>query len=192
MKQFVYLYPIDEIFDFEINSKGASQKEGVEVFRQRYKTALNQCIDLRYRRNGFGINYAVFDGSPVSGIIELRESDKIIQVGMDFKTHTTKQPNGEFPYPDQNHILNQLNGVTKIRIAGFHMWDCVERLAKAAYEIGINTLVDEDLTEFLAFRINEPDFKLDKYPTYDARNRNPMFDEFLRARREKPWLWQVY
>ena len=106
----------------------------MDAFRQKYKTTLNRCIDVRYGQKGFKINYVVFDGSSVSDIIELQKSDKVIEVGLDFKTHTTKRVNGEYPYPDQDYILNQLGKTNVIRIAGFHMWDCVEKLAKRAYE----------------------------------------------------------
>ncbi len=191
MKQFVFLYPIPEIMDFEIKNNGSF--ESVDQFRQRYSKLLNSSIDIRYRQNGFGINYLVFDGSSVSDVIELQDSDRLIEVGLDFKTHTTKQSNGEYPYPNQDHILNQLEGTKVIRVAGFHMWDCVEKLAKRAYERELDTLVDEDLTEFFSGRLMDPDFKIDKYPTYNPRkNRGFMFDMFLEARKNRPWLWQDY
>ena len=193
MKQFVFLYPIPEIIDFEIGNHAWSEKGGIEVFRQKYKTVINNCIDARYRQKGFGINYAVFDGSPVSEVVELQDSDRVIEVGLDFKTHATKQSNGEYPYPDQDYILNQLDGTRVIRVAGFHMWDCVEKLAKRAYERGLDTLVDEDLTEFFSGRLRDPDFKIDVYPTYNPRkNQGSMFDMFIEARKERPWLWQDY
>lgn len=160
----------------------------VSRFREIYKVRLNACIDTRYRRNGFAINYAIFDGSSVSDLIELQKSDRVIEVGLDFKTHTTKMPDGECPYPDQDDILNLLDGVRILRIGGFHMWDCVERLARRAYERGVDVMVDEDLTEFLGIRLSDPDFRIDRYPTYKPRG-DPYFME---ARRGKPWLWQNY
>lgn len=193
MKQFVFLYPIPEIINFEIENHGWSEKGGVDSFRQKYKKLLNASIDARYRQKDFGINYAVFDGSPISDVIDIQQSDRIIEVGLDFKTHTTKQSNGEYPYPNQDHILNQLNRTKIIRIAGFHMWDCVERLAKKAYERGLDTLVDEDLTDFFSGRLRDPDFKIDKYSTYNPRQKQgSMFDMFIEARKERPWLWQDY
>jgi hypothetical protein len=187
------LYPIPEIINFEIENHGWSEKGGIDAFRQKYKTELNRCINVRYRQKDFGINYAVFDGSPISDVIELQQSDKVIAVGLDFKAHTTKQSNGKYRYPNPDRILNQLNGTKVIRIAGFHMWDCVERLAKRAYERGLDTLVDEDLTEFFTARLKDPDFKIDKYPTYNPRkNQGSMFDRFMEVRRKRPWLWQDY
>ena len=191
-KEFMFLYPIPEIINFEIKNHGGSKKGDADAFRKKYSKTLNKCINERYRQKGFGINYAVFDGSPVSDVIKVQESDKIIEVGLDFKTHTTEQPDGEYPYPDQDYILNQLSGVRVIRIGGFHMWDCVEKLAKRAYERGLDTLVDEDLTEFFSWRLDDLDFKTDKYPTYNPKKLGSMFEDFMRARKDKPWLWQNY
>jgi len=218
MNSFVFLYPIQEIIDFEINQgmymvrdeekdkkfildlKGAKSEEEENIirrkalqevraeFRSDYGTILNKCIDLRYRQKGFGINYVVFDGSPVSGLIEFQEADRIINAGLDFKTHTTKQADGRYLYPNSDYILAQLKGTTVIRIAGFHMWDCVEKLARRAYETGLDALVDEDLTEFFTIRFKSPGFELDKYPTYKAGKNK----RFLQARKGKPWLWQDY
>ncbi len=58
---------------------------------------------------------------------------------------------------------------------------------------GWDSLVDEDLTEFFTERLRDPDFKIDKYPTYNPRKRQQsMFDMFMEARKGKPWLWQDY
>ncbi len=221
-KQFVFLYPIPEFINSEIEQgmcfldsnketefaqklkKAKSEDEKTSIrqlalqdlrlkFRTTYRTQLNACIDLRYRQNGFAINYAVYDGSPLSDVVEFQRSDRVIEVGLDFRTHTTKQPNGEYPYPDPNYLLSQLGEVSVIRIAGFHMWDCVEQFAKKAYEIGLDTLVDEDLTEFFKGVIRDPGFKIGEYPSYNPRKHlGSMFDRFMEVRRERPWLWQEY
>lgn len=189
-KEFVFLYPISEIFNFEIENHGQSKKGGVDAFRKKYIDTLNRCIDERYRQKGFGINYAIFDDCVVSDVINLQPEDKIIKVGIDFKTHIAEKV-----YPDQNHILSQLGEATIVRIAGFHMWDCVEKLAKYAYyayKKGLDVLVDEDLTEFFSRRLNDKDFRTDKYPTYQPRRQGSMFRDFMRAREQRPWLWQKY
>jgi len=46
-KSFVFMYPQPEIFEHEIRSHAID-----EGFEQRYKTALNRCIDERYRKKG--------------------------------------------------------------------------------------------------------------------------------------------
>lgn len=193
MKCFIFLYPLQEIINLEINNHSYGQDEGEGAFRQKCKKYLNRIIDARYRKNGFAVHWAVFDDCAISDIIDVRPADKIIKVGLDFKTHTTKQTDGTFPYPSPDFILNQLGEAAVIRIAGFHMWDCVEKLAKRAYEREFDTLVDEDLTEFFFWRIKDRGFKIDEYPSFNPREIGEiMFGEFMKARRERPWLWQNY
>ena len=55
---------------------------------------------------------------------------------------------GKYPYLNDDFILNQLRGISLLGIAGFHAYDCCEKLFKRAYEQGIDSLVDEDLTQF--------------------------------------------
>ena len=223
MKSFVFLYPIPEIIDSEIKhgsygflernryedfsrriEKAGSWEEKEKIkhkflkecelsFRKTYKEKINVCIDLRYRKKGFEINYAIFDGHEISNVINLQTSDRIIEVGMDFKTHTTKQPDGTYPYPDNDFILNQLGNIQTLRVAGFHMWDCVGKLAGRAYERGLETLVDEDLTEFFTFLIKDGNLQIDKFPSYNPiKHGKSMFNDFMEARKGKPWLWQEY
>lgn len=189
MKKFLFLYPIPEIIDFEIKSNGwVFFRGGEESFRKEYMRALNSCIDLRYRQKDFGINYALFNDSSVSDIIEVRKSDRIIRVGLDFKTHTANKV-----YPNQDVTLNQILPTEKLVVAGFHMWDCVDKLARRAYERGIDVLVDEDLTEFLAGRFLEPWFKVGSYPSYNPKQMSESLRiQFMSAREKRPWLWQDY
>lgn len=187
-KQFAFLYPIPEIINFEIKNHGWQKEGGVETFRKRYRDLLNQCIDQRYRQKGFSINYIVFKGNLISEIICLQPEDRIIRLALDYKTHISKRI-----YPDPDEILNQLPEPSVLRVAGFHMWDCVEKLAKRAYEKGLNVLVDEDLTEFFAWRLNDSNFAVDRYPTYTpGKDRKHFFREFMATRQERPWLWQHY
>lgn len=191
MKQFIFLYPEEECFVNEFDRRCFSEEEQRE-FRLVYSRTLNRCIDARYRQRGFKINYAILDDCTVSDIIELQEWDKVIKVGLDSATHNTERPDGTHPYPDQDFILNQLGDLQILRVAGFHMWDCVEKLARRAYERGIEVLVDEDLTEFFIGRLRDPAFRVDKYPTFDPRTLGSLYEDFIENRRGKPWLWQDY
>ena len=170
-----------------------AEKDMIAEYKKSYGPTLNVCIDARYRQRGFDIFFALLDGSPISDIIDVHPKDRVVYVGMDAATHRTKAQNGRYPYPDQDYILDQLGRVSKLRIAGFHMWDCVEKAARRAYERGLDVLVDEDLTEFFGWRIRDSNFKIDKYPNYDPRSggeRN--FEMFMDARKGRPWLWQDY
>ncbi|MBU2632335.1 cysteine hydrolase [Patescibacteria group bacterium] len=193
MKEFVFLYPIPEYIDHEVKNHGWFEKGGTEVYREKYKGTLNECINLQYRKKGFGINYVIFDGHAISDTVDVQPPDRIIEAGMDFETHTTKQSNGEFLYPDPDHILNQISEIKTVRIAGFHLWDCVERLARRAHERGLDVLVDEDLTELFGGMLKQPGFTIDKFPSFDPRTLgDSLYQSFITARREGPWLWQDY
>ena len=194
MKQFIFLYPIPEYINHAIENYGRFEEGGIEAYRQRSMHILNQCIEVRYRQQGFGITYAIFDGHTISDVIELQPLDRIIEVGMEYRTHTTPQPEGSYRYPDPDYILDQMGEMKLIRISGFHMWDCVEKLARRAYERGLDTLVDEDLTEFFTHCLTDENFRVDTYPTYNPREGDDSASErwlnhFLDARKDKPWLW---
>ena len=191
-KAFVFLYPIPQIIDWEIENNKNSFGNNEKTFGKVYERTINQCIDLRYRKRGFNINYAIFDDCIVSDIININLNDRIIKVGLNFDMHTSKKE-----YPDQDFILNQLGDIDTLRVAGFHMWDCVEKLAKRAHERKLNTLIDEDLTEFFPSRINDESFRVEIYPTFNPYTTKTLDREwfvkaFLEARKGKQWLWQNY
>ena len=72
------------------------------------------------------------------------------------------------------------------------MWDCVDKLAKQAYEGGLDVLVDEDLTEFMFHRVFDKELKKEKYdPTY-IFNKSMMKEIYLETRQKRPWFWQNY
>ena len=182
-KAFIFLYPQPEIFEYELRNE---DKE----FKEHYKNALNRCIDQRYRKSNFSIYYALLDDCIVSDVIVAKSTDKIIYVGMDVRTHRTKV-DGKYSYPDQDFILNQMMPITMISIGGFHAYDCCSKLAQRAHERGIDTFIDEDLTQFFRMRFQHPDFKLEQYPSVNPRTqiKNPiLWESFLEVREGKPWL----
>jgi hypothetical protein len=188
MKQFLFMYPIDTYFDIESDEHKAC------VSTRKYFRIFNNCINERYRSRGFGINFAVFDDKEVDKRIKVVEGDRIIKVGITSHDHFDDEE-----YPDFDFILNQLNlkDIKHFRVAGFHLWDCVERIAKRAYERGIDVLVDEDLTNMFASRVTHPNFRTDKYPTFELKNaptldREWFIKAFLEARMDKPWMFQDY
>ncbi len=170
-----------------------ARKDRAKAFKPVYSAKLNSCIDWRYRKNNFSINYVILADRQVSDIIKVSPTDRIIKVEIDSKTHGTKNEEGKYTYPDQNSILNQILPAEKLVVAGFHMWDCVENLARRAYERGLNVLVDEDLTEFFASRLKDNEFRVKTYPTHNSRLKEEShFEMFMKARKNKPWLWQEY
>jgi len=188
-REFVFLYPIPEIINHEIKNHSYGEEGGIEAFKEKYARLLNECIDLRYRKKNFGINFVTFTHHDISELIEVQPGERILDANMYFDTHVKCGV-----YPDNDYILDELiSPVEQLVITGFHMWDCVSRLAKRAYKRKINVLVDEDLTEFFSGRIKDKNFRTDVYPTFNPREMSGrLFDEFLKARENKPWLWQDY
>ena len=221
---FVFLYPQEDIFDFEIETRARyfninedfefekkfdkckTEEERDKLikdwiglknrgYKKLYSDRLNQCIDQRYRRNGFSIDYAIFDNSSVSDVILLQPRDRVISVGMDAVTHRTQRDDGTFTYPDNDYILNQVGNIETLRVAGFHLWDCVQRLSRRAYERSINVLVDEELTELFGGFLDKPEFRLDVFPGINPASTmsTSMFESLIENRQDKPWMyqWQV-
>jgi hypothetical protein len=187
MEHFVFLFPEVDILEHQL------ERMHEPGFRELYKTKLNACIDARYRQKGFQISYAILKKSPISDLVEIRDSDQIIEFSMDSKTHRTEKPNGEYDYPDFNEVLYNLKSPTKLRIGGFHIWDCVDKLAKLSYEKGLDTLVDEDLTDLLIWRLlTNKDFEVSSYPSFNPREIPDFFEDFMEARKKRPWLHQNY
>lgn len=188
-KEFVFLYPIPEYMEAAIGSYGRHSP----AFRRRWKTSLNASIDQRYRQNDFGINFVIFDGHTTSDVVDIRPTDRVIEAGVDFATHIKKQPDGSHIYPDPGRVLDVLTGVTELRVGGFHLWDCVEKTTIAAYERGIDVLVDEDLTEIFGLVMRRSSFRPDTYPTFKPRSMGKVeFELFMMPRKGRPWLWQDF
>ena len=112
---------------------------------------------------------------------------------MDSRTHRTIRADGTCPYPDNDHIIGQLGETGRLVVAGFHIWDCVEKLARRAYERGIDTLVDEDLTEFFSQRVIKNDLNYSRFPSYNPKKelKGYFLEVFLEAR-NKPWYFNDY
>src|SRR3989344_2988147 len=186
-KSFLFLYPQEEIFAYELRNKD-------ESFVRKYQSMLNECIDRRYRQKGFSITYALLDDCCVWEGIVVRETDAIIKVGMDAHTHHTAI-NGKYPYPDEEQIISQLGKIELLRVGGFHTYDCCSRVARRAYEKGMDVLVDEDLTQFFPLVFEHSHFKIDDYPLVNPRDeiiRQHLWELFLANRRNKPWFIQNF
>ena len=189
MNQFLYLYPIQEYLEYEIERNYyIIDPHSKKPFTEKYFSSLNKVISLRYRRKGFGINWVVFNDRPVFKRVHTEATDRILPVDVSFEAHTSEKL-----YPSEETILDQIPE-GRLVLTGFHMWDCVEKVARRAHERGIEVLVDEDLTEFFSGIVAfDPERDLQNYPSYNPREeRGFRFDLFMGARRGKPWLWQKY
>lgn len=168
-KVFLYLYPIEEytkmfLFINEDNYDKWNIKKPLPI--------LNETIEKRYRSKGFKVVYALFPDKELYGI-DKKEEDKIIYTDVLFndvsfidENHNVKK---DFipTYPNEEYLINQLGNVDELVIGGYHAQDCVKKVGTKALEMGINTLVDLDLTD-LFFSL----YKDEEY--YDISCYSPM------------------
>lgn len=164
-KVFLYLYPIEEFYRSFLFSDDYYKEKN----RERPFDVLNDCIQKRYRDKGYTIAYALYPDKKVFGI-ELMSSDKIIYTDITFKDASGYNEDGseksedEIKYPSEKCLLEQLGDVEKLVVGGFHFRDCVKRFANYAYEKGVDTLIDLDLTDlFFNLYYRKDYFKKDEY-----------------------------
>ncbi len=193
MNQYLFLFPIRPFIDSSLDScaferKGHSPSELFEL------------IDARYREAGYAINWLLFskddnlsepDISQIPNYAKFHKKDNILNAGISFNSHIHEKI-----YANPDYVLNQLPSHDKIIIGGFHQWDCVDKVAKASYENGMNTLVDEDTTDlFFAKRAHQDipakrkkwdleSLGLDGSPGY-------IVDFARKSRKGKPWFVQI-
>lgn len=193
MKNYLFLYPIKEYFDYLIKN-WYNDELSKSVKKPEY---LNDIIDARYRNEGYLINWLLFssvenplkpDLSIISPIIKIHRKDEILVAGISFEEHIKNKK-----YPDPNYILNQINDVTRLVLGGFHQNDCVDKLAEATYQKGIDTFVDEDTTELFFPRIslNEIPLKRKKWTLKDLGIIPSLIEITQESRKDRPWLVQT-
>jgi len=131
--------------------------------------------------------------------ISIEKDDIVLACGTSFKEHCAEKA-----YPDPKTILKACSQpIDELVIGGFHFWDCVERVAKYAYEQGINVAVDDDLTEFFFKRARNYKEMLSCIPVSReesmAEERKRIIksaglnylEMVQKAREEKPWLLPI-
>jgi hypothetical protein len=183
MKNFLFLYPIKEYIEAVCERRSALNPN----YENEWCRDLKECIHLRYKSKGFSVNYALFDDTPLHQAFN--PNDGIIRVGMTFEEHTTPK-DGKYNYPDENRIIKPLLNSSELVVAGFHLGDCVDRVAKAAHNKGINTLVDEELTELFGYLKEFPSFHKERFPSIIPNERWNEIEEIIQYRKNRPWLYQ--
>lgn len=143
MKAFLFLYPIHEYIKEELHLPNK------HLVMERF----NEIIDKRYRQRNYQIYWLLFglEGDPKKPDMALLDSrikihyvDQIISAGSSFER---LKRNRLRIYPSAKKILAKIDLTNGITIGGFHQSDCVRRVAKAAYRMGVSVFVDEDTTE---------------------------------------------
>ena len=152
-KVFLYLYPIKEFSSLFLYHSDRSYDE---LCIEQPFDVLNQCIDKRYRENGYQVVFVLYPDKKMYGIKKY-DSDKVIYADVPFSEATFSREKSEIGnnfvprYPDENQIIAKLGVVDEIVVGGFHAQDCVKRLAEKARDLGIKSLVDLDLTDLFFY-----------------------------------------
>lgn len=157
----------------------------------------DKVITARYREQDFKVFWLMFsqpnnpslpDLLRLSRIVRLHPNDRVISAGISFNQMTGGR------YPKLAFIEAQLPvGIEHLVIGGFHIWDCVDRLARYFYQRIPSVRVDEDLTEFFFGRMRTRGIPLIRAGSDSglARLEGWMRDHARRMRRKHPWLVQI-
>ena len=165
-KVFLYLYPIKEYTEMFLFQ---DDKLYDEWNIKRPLPILNECIQKRYRDNGYQVVFVIYPDKNIFGV-EPKKEDKIILTDVTFDEasayYSDGTPKKNFipKYPNEQLILEKLGNVDKLVIGGYHFNDCVKRVGEVALNMGINTTIDIDLTDlfFSVYKYDEY-FQIDQY-----------------------------
>lgn len=194
MKEFLFLYPIQEYLNACIGREAIRKQHGWDLCQK-----FNDIIEARYRQRGFGVNWLMFSnrcGSQNPDLLLLAEEivikpqDKILSSEVPFVFMTAFNR-----YPNPVNILAQLpKDIEELVLGGFHQWDCVDKLAQVAHEQGIPTIVDEDTTEVF-FREDNSYLSIPLIRDTFPFNTDGMSTALIAIAREnrssKPWFTQI-
>lgn len=168
-----------------------------QILQQLFYSKMDRAIDERYRSKGYQVHWVMFAGHQFSPLIIRHSADRVIEVELTFKQHTSKGNDGTYPYPNADNIVRTLTDHSDVVVAGYHANDCVDKIAAAAHKAGHRTLVDEELTHFFLPEQDDPDFKVYKYPSVRHKylSSTEPYDKISRAHRAyeqiiRPWLYQ--
>lgn len=165
-KIFLYLYPIKEYTSMFLFH---DDKLYDEWNVKRSLPILNECIQKRYRDNGYQVIYALYPDKNIFGIIPTEE-DKVIYTDILFSENSAIDEYGKKKkdftpkYPNEQLLIEQLGDVEELIIGGYHFSDCVKRVGEMALTMGINTIIDLDLTDlFFNLYKQEDYFNIEEY-----------------------------
>ena len=203
MKTAIFLYPISPYVD-------ALTRRGRTFDPQERGETLERVINLRYRQRGHTVAWALFaheddmtapDRSLLWPFAPIHKEDAIIVAPVSFKRHCQEEL-----YPDPSAMVTALGNISRLAVMGFHSDDCCERLAEAAWRLGIPSKVHDDLSEkFFSFEFfKDPSEEIRARPFWrrvsKQRPSNDAHRRGFRGRRtrdleaecrQKPWLLQV-
>lgn len=147
-KVFLYLYPLEEYNRIFLLPRDYCE----EVHKEYPLDVLNECLLTRYRDKGYEVVIAMYPDKQMFGLDE-NSYDRVILTDVTFKEASGYNSDGsekrpeDIKYPSEAYLINQLGDVDELMVGGFHMNDCVKRVTNKALEMGIDALVDIELTD---------------------------------------------
>ena len=198
MKYLLLLYPIRDYAEvFTRGEPSSTVKRSGRLFCT--------LIRERYRKKGFKIAMVFFStvtdpSCPDIGrkwkFIPIDKNDIVIACGITFEEHCKN-----WIYPEEEVIIASLQSpIEELVIGGFHLWDCVDKMARYAYGQGIPVSVDEDLTElFFYAAMGTRGIPISREESAEQTKeeivqfiRGTGIGELIREKRkDRPWLLQV-
>jgi len=134
------------------------------------------------------------DTEILSSLIQLEPEDKIISVGL-----TWDDMHSRGKYARSDRVLRWLpSEIEELKLGGYLMYSCVSRFASYCHKRGIDTLVDEDLTDYFLFQLNREDMPdqreqvlegFEYYRRFEAED-SIYWRDFLKIRSRQPWFPQ--
>jgi hypothetical protein len=188
MDHFVFLFP-------DTKHVNTLWKPCGKQVREINSKLFNACIDKRYRKNGYKINFVLFKHSHLSNFFHYEKSDAIIKANISARRMVGLYENGEDYHIEADKIISQLkpSPINRLVVGGYTLTDCVDRFAEDTYNLGLDVLVDEDLTDVFLRMKHSGNFKVDNYPSYNPMSLGShLCMRYLENRKDKPWLWQFY
>ena len=146
-KKMLFLFPVSFYFDRDKTYK--------------YADLLSKMIDARYRKKGYSIYYLVFSNENIA-YLEKHKDDRVI------KSDVRLIDECHIPYTSNDLIQKHLGTVDELVVCGFHERDCVRKVAKHFSSIGVDTLVDIELTNQIGKYCDLPSFSIDEYNIADT------------------------
>ena len=167
-KVFLYLYPIEEFTKmFLLHDDVLYDEWGIE----KPLPILNDTINKRYREKGYQVVYALYPDKKLYGL-EKKNEDMIIYTDILFSEASAYDENGNekkdfIPkYPNERLLLEQIGSIDELVVGGYHVMACVKRVAEEALNLGIDALVDLDMTDLFFNVYKQKDY-------FDIENYSP-------------------
>lgn len=198
MKHFLFLYPTRN-YTQQIGTNFPNRHLLLENFSRN----VNRLIQERYRKQAFQICWLFFAQNHNRKLPDTEKSDPLFEIlPEDWKISSgiTQRELFQCCYPSADQILDHFKESTQLVLGGFHLYDCVERIARRAHRKSMPVSVDEDLTDDFAFRVNhfgpiplQRNIRIYPETLSELRKRLPeeKVQTFLKASQQKPWLSQI-